>query len=41
MHMYDVYVNPLSVENENVEYEEAKKIVLEALKPMGEEYVTH
>ena len=28
MHMYDVYVNPLSVENENVEYEEAKKIVL-------------
>lgn len=39
MHMYDVYVNPLSVENENVEYEEAKKIVLEALKPMGEEYV--
>lgn len=39
MHMYDVYVNPLSVENENVEYEGAKKIVLEALKPMGEEYV--
>ena len=39
MHMYDVYVNPLSVENENVEYEEAKKIVLESLKPMGEEYV--
>ena len=39
MHMYDVYVNPLSVENENVEYEEAKKIVLEALKPMGEEYI--
>ena len=39
MHMYDVYVNPLSVENESVEYEEAKKIVLEALKPMGEEYV--
>ena len=39
MHMYDVYVNPLSVENENLEYEEAKKIVLEALKPMGEEYV--
>ena len=39
IHMYDIYVNPLSVENENVEYEEAKKIVLEALKPMGEEYV--
>lgn len=39
MHMYDIYVNPLNVENENIEYEEAKEIVLEALKPMGEEYV--
>ena len=39
VHMYDVYVNTLDVENKEIEYEEAKKIVLEGLSPMGEEYI--
>ena len=39
MHFYDVYVNPLKIE-ENIEFEEAKNIVLEALKPMGNEYIS-
>lgn len=38
LNMYDVYVNVLDVEEKNIEYEEAKKIVLAALTPMGEEY---
>ena len=38
VHMYDVYVNTLDVENKNIEYEEAKKIVLNGLAPMGTEY---
>ncbi len=40
IHLYDVYRNPLGVEEENVEYEEAKKIVLNALSIMGEKYVS-
>ena len=39
VHMYDVYVNTLDVENKKIEYEEAKKTVLEGLAPMGEEYI--
>ena len=38
IHMYDVYVNNLEVEDSKTEYEDAKQIVLDALKPMGEEY---
>lgn len=38
IHMYDVYTNPLEVEENHVEYEDAKNTVLDALKPMGEEY---
>ena len=34
----DVYVNTLNVEETKIEYEEAKQIVLDALKPMGDEY---
>lgn len=40
LHMYDVYVNTLDVENRSIEYEEAKKIVLDALQPMGEAYIS-
>lgn len=38
-HMYDIYYNKLKAEEKNVEYEEAKQIVLEALQPMGAEYI--
>lgn len=39
IHSYDMSVNTLDVEDTNIEYEDAKKIVLDALKPMGEDYV--
>lgn len=39
LNLYDIYYNPLQEKDENLEYEDAKKIVLEALKPMGEKYV--
>ena len=39
VHMYDVYVNTLDVEDTKIEYEDAKQTVLDALVPMGEEYV--
>ena len=38
VHMYDVYVNPLDVDDRKVEYEAAKGIVLDALSVMGEDY---
>ncbi|MBP3596276.1 MAG: oligoendopeptidase F [Clostridia bacterium] len=38
LHVYDVYTNTLTKEDEKVEYEEAKQIVLNALNIMGEEY---
>ncbi len=37
--MYDVYVPLFSEEDKSYSYEEAKKIVLEGLKPLGEEYL--
>lgn len=39
VHMYDVYVNTLDVENKKIEYEDAKNTVLAGLAPMGEEYI--
>lgn len=38
MHMYDVYINTLDVQDENVQYDEAKQTVLNALNILGEEY---
>ncbi len=38
VHMYDVYVNTLDVEDRPIEYDEAKNTVLDALSPMGKEY---
>lgn len=39
MHLYDIYYNPLQESDENIEYEEAKELVLKALSVMGDEYV--
>ena len=39
IHSYDMSVNTLDVKDSNIEYEDAKQLVLEALKPMGEEYI--
>ena len=39
LHMYDVYVPIVSDYSVEMPYEEAKGLVLEALKPLGEEYV--
>ena len=40
MHMYDVYLNPLNSEETSIEYEDGKQLVLQALKPMGDSYVS-
>jgi len=39
LHMYDLYVPMVEEFDKKVPYEEAKAIVLEALKPLGEEYI--
>ena len=38
MHLYDIYVNPIEVEDDNISFEEAEKQVLEALSVIGKEY---
>ena len=38
IHVYDVYTNPLDVEDKKVEYSEAKQTVLDALEIMGTSY---
>ncbi len=38
LHMYDVYTNTLDVEDDYIEYTEAKQTVLDALAIMGEQY---
>ncbi len=40
LHLYDVYRNSFEEKEENVSYEEAKKIVLNALSIMGDDYVS-
>ena len=39
LHMYDVYLNTFDLEDDKIEYEEAKQTVLEALSILGEEYI--
>lgn len=39
LHMYDVYVNNVVSDRENISYDRACETVKEVLKPMGEEYV--
>ena len=39
IHMYDLYVPVIETQKEKVEFNDGVKIVLEALKPLGEEYL--
>jgi len=39
MHMYDIYVDMVDLENNSVTYEDGKKIIFEALKPLGSDYL--
>ncbi len=39
MHMYDMYVDLIDVKDTNIPFEEGKKILFEALKPLGDEYL--
>lgn len=39
MHMYDIYLNSLKVDEENISYIEAQEIIKDALKVLGKEYV--
>ena len=39
IHMYDLYVPIIETQKEKVEFNDGVKIVLEALKPLGEEYL--
>lgn len=41
LHMYDVYTPIVPAQNQTYEFEQAKQMVLEALKPMGEDYLSH
>ncbi len=40
LHMYDIHVDLINEESKTYSYEEAKTIILEALKPLGKQYVT-
>ena len=40
LHMYDLYVPMVSREERKISFEEAKSMVLEGLKPLGEEYLS-
>ncbi len=39
MHMYDIYLNPIKIKNEDISYEESKDLLFNALKPLGENYL--
>jgi oligoendopeptidase F len=39
MHMYDIYVDLVDTETSKIPLEEGKKIIFEALKPLGEQYI--
>lgn len=39
LHMYDVYVPLIEGVDRKIPYEEAKSLIIEALKPLGEDYV--
>ena len=40
MHLYDIYVNPIETEDDNITFEDAQNEVLDALSILGEEYVS-
>lgn len=39
LHMYDIFVNLSNEIDKDIPFEEGKKIVLEALKPLGDKYI--
>lgn len=39
LHMYDIYVDLIEADNDNIPFEEGKKILFEALKPLGDKYL--
>ena len=39
MHMYDIYVDLVDNVETNINFEDAKKILFEALKPLGDKYI--
>lgn len=39
MHIYDVYVNPIEVQDDDVSFDDAKNEVIRALQVLGEEYI--
>ena len=39
MHIYDVYVNPIEVQDDDISFDDAKNEVLKALQVLGEEYI--
>lgn len=39
IHLYDLYVNPMF--EKNIPYSKSKNIILEALKPLGDEYLSN
>jgi oligoendopeptidase F len=39
LHFYDLYVNLAEVPNRDYPFEEARKLILEGLQPLGQEYV--
>ncbi len=41
MHMYDIYVDLIKDTPKEIPFEEGKKLVMEALKPLGEEYTSN
>lgn len=40
LHMYDLYVPLTEYEKKDIPFEEAKQMVLQGLKPLGEEYIS-
>lgn len=41
MHMYDIYLDLASQSNKEINFHDGKKIILEALKPLGEDYLNN
>lgn len=39
MHMYDIYVDLVKINNDDIPFEKGKEIVFSALKPLGDKYI--
>jgi len=40
LHMYDIYVDLVESNNDKIDFEKGKEILFEALKPLGDKYLT-